>query len=101
MSDTPDIEPVYISPSSLSLEAIRQLDGEELDMLDDIGVHMLQLREAPTNRALVAFGWLQLRRKYPDRNLSYEDSRKHVIWRLDDEEDAAEVLEVDPTESAG
>lgn len=95
---TDNIEPVYITPAALSTASIGSLNGEELDLLDDIGVHLMQLRDAAPNRALVAFGWLKLRRKYPDLNLSYTDARKHVIWKMDDDE--VEVPDVDPTDDA-
>lgn len=94
------IEPVKITPGSLSPKNLQRLNGLELDLLADIGVNLFG-SDGINHRALVGMGWILLRRKYPDLHLSYEDAREHVVLEFTDDDDELVVPQMDPTESAG
>lgn len=95
------IEPVEIQANPTALfNALQYLDGEELDLLDDKGIHLAELGNGHLpNKLIVMLGWFKLRRQHPD--LSYEDARKliRVPLSLPSVDEPTETA-VDPTVGA-
>lgn len=95
-----DIEPVEIQANPTALfNALQYLDGEELDLLDEKGIHLAELgNNGLPNKLIVLLGWFQLRRKHPD--LSYEDARRLIRVPLNSAAADVEAQPVDPTGAA-
>lgn len=96
---TAQIEPVDVSLNTAEIyTALQYLDGEELDMLDEWGIHLAELEKGLPNRLVVALGYFKLRRQHPD--LTYEEGRKLVRVKLMNPTDEGVVASVDPTDAA-